>query len=55
MPKPEWQPKDFEMLIEQLQHRGLGYIRPEGVRKKLEEMAADWTGPPPLPNQDTSE
>ena len=55
VPKPEWQPKDFEMLIEQLQHRGLGYIRPEGVRKKLEEMAADWNGPPPLPSQDTSE
>jgi WD40 repeat protein len=44
--KPEWQPKDFEMLIEQLQHRGLGYIRPEGIRTKLEQLAADWTGAP---------
>jgi WD40 repeat protein len=44
--KPEWQPKDFEMLIEHLQHRGLGYIRPEGIRTKLEQLAADWTGAP---------
>jgi serine/threonine protein kinase/WD40 repeat protein len=36
--KDGWTEKDFNMLILELQNRGLGYIRPEGVRKKLECM-----------------
>jgi hypothetical protein len=53
--KPTWSDRDFDNLIARLQHAGYGWLRPEGVRKKLEEMAADWNGPPPLPSQDTSE
>ncbi len=46
---PVWREEDFDRLIQQLQHAGYGWLRPEGVRKKLEEMAANWQGPPPLP------
>jgi WD domain, G-beta repeat len=53
--QPHWTEEDFSKLITDLQHAGYGWLRPEGVRKKLEEMAADWNGPPPLPSQDTSE
>ena len=35
---PGWTEADFDGLITELQNNGLGYIRPEGVRKKLEEM-----------------
>ena len=31
----------------QLGCAGYGWLRPEGVRRKLEEMAAEWTGPLP--------
>ena len=35
-------------LLEELKVRGYGWLRPEGVRQKLEEMTANWTGPPLL-------
>jgi hypothetical protein len=41
--KPAWSNEDFQGLIEDLQQRGYGWLRPEGVRRKLEEMAAEWT------------
>ena len=44
--KPTWTDADFLGLITQLQHAGYGWLRPEGVLRKLKEMAADWTGPP---------
>jgi WD40 repeat protein len=47
--KPVWNDEDFKKLITELQYRGYGWLRPEGVRKKLEEMTANWQGPPPLP------
>ena len=47
---PEWTQNDFEQLLHTLQCAGYGYLRPEGVRRKLEEMAAEWKGPPPLPD-----
>ena len=47
--KPTWNEQDFQGLIRQLQYAGYGWLRPEGVRHKLEEMAASWQGPPPLP------
>lgn len=47
--KPVWTDSDFEYLIKQLQWSGYGWLRPEGVRRELEKMAAKWEGPPPLP------
>ena len=35
---PDWNDANFGELINELQNRGLGFIRPEGVRSKLMEM-----------------
>jgi WD40 repeat protein len=36
---PDWTDKDFDnILIPELQRRGYGWLRPEGVRAKLEEI-----------------
>jgi WD40 repeat protein/DNA-directed RNA polymerase specialized sigma24 family protein len=51
--KPQWRDEDFKKFLKELQYRGYGWLRPEGVRKKLEEMTANWTGPPPLPGEST--
>ena len=50
--KPNWNEDDYQKLIRQLQYAGFGWLRPEGIRKKLEEMTANWQGPPPLPSAD---
>jgi len=47
--RPTWNDKHFKWLLRDLQLRGYGWLREEGVRKKLEEMTANWQGPPPLP------
>jgi WD40 repeat protein len=47
--KPVWDNEDFKKLITELQYRGYGWLRPEGVRKKLEEMTTNWQGPPKMP------
>jgi WD40 repeat protein/serine/threonine protein kinase len=47
--KPAWNEEDFQGLIKDLQHRGYGWLRPEGVKHELKKMAAEWHGPPPLP------
>jgi tetratricopeptide (TPR) repeat protein len=49
--KPIWTDDDFKQLLHTLACAGYGWLRPEGVRKKLEEMTANWQGPPPLPGQ----
>ena len=41
--KPRWSEEDERMLLEEVANRGLGWIRPEGLRKKLKEMAAHWS------------
>ncbi|NUQ66363.1 MAG: serine/threonine protein kinase, partial [Pirellulales bacterium] len=46
---PTWSDADFQCLVDTLGCAGFGWLRPEGVRKKLNEMAANWQGPPPLP------
>ena len=46
---PKWTEDDFKSLRRDLSHAGYGWLRSEGVRKKLEEMAANWKNPPPLP------
>ncbi|MDI7276173.1 MAG: protein kinase, partial [Anaerolineae bacterium] len=37
--RPEWGEEDFQRLLTELGWRGYGWLRPEGVRRKLEEMA----------------
>jgi WD40 repeat protein/serine/threonine protein kinase len=37
---PRWTSKDFEDLLEDLSFRGLGYIRAEGILKRLKAMAS---------------
>jgi len=44
-----WTDEDFQGLIRDLQYAGYGWLRPEGVKRELEVMAARWEGPPPLP------
>jgi WD40 repeat protein/ankyrin repeat protein/serine/threonine protein kinase len=46
--RPVWTDEDFEGLLTDLQFRGYGWLRPEGARRQLEKMTADWQGPPPL-------
>jgi WD40 repeat protein len=45
---PSWTREDFRGLLETLGCAGYGWLRPEGVRRELEEMARAWEGPPPL-------
>jgi len=49
--QPQWNDDDFQQLLQDLQHRGLGWLRPEGVRRELEKMTTQWQGPPPLPGE----
>jgi predicted Zn finger-like uncharacterized protein len=46
--KPTWTGDDFRRLLDKLGRAGYGWLRPEGVRRELEKMAATWQGPPPL-------
>ena len=39
-----WKGQDFEELVQELQDRGYGWLRPEGVRRELEKMAKNWQG-----------
>jgi hypothetical protein len=52
--KPIWNEEDFQELLFTLGYAGYGWLRPEGVRKKLEEMAANWQGPPLSYNEDSN-
>jgi WD40 repeat protein len=45
---PCWGEEDFRGLLFTLGCAGYGWLRPEGVRRELEQMALDWEGPPPL-------
>jgi len=46
--EPSWRNDDVERLMEELRYRGYGWLRAEGVRKKLLEMTAKWQPSPPL-------
>jgi WD40 repeat protein len=48
--KPSWTENDFQDLLFTLGCAGYGWLRPEGVRRKLEQMARSWQGPPLLPS-----
>jgi len=39
--KPTWREEDFQRLLQTLGYRGYGWLREEGVRKKLVEMVAE--------------
>ena len=39
--KPAWCEKDFQNLLVQIGYRGYGWLHPEGVRRKLEELAEE--------------
>ena len=41
---PRWNDEDFAQLLADLQYRGYGWLRPEGVRGKLEQMMRKWKG-----------
>ena len=49
--RPSWDDAEFERLLDTLGCAGYGWLRPEGVRRELEKMTANWQGPPPLPGQ----
>jgi WD40 repeat protein/serine/threonine protein kinase len=38
---PNWSEPDFQNLLTELGRRGFGWLREDGVRRKLEEMAAE--------------
>jgi WD40 repeat protein/serine/threonine protein kinase len=42
---PEWSQDEFNELLIELQNRGYGWLRPEGIRRELETMVADWEDP----------
>jgi hypothetical protein len=46
---PTWSEEAWRRFAEQLQHGGFGWVRPDGVRRKLLELAQSWEGPPPAP------
>jgi WD40 repeat protein len=48
--KPVWNGDDFMKLLVELQHRGYGWLRPEGVRRELEKMTTEWKEPPEIQN-----
>lgn len=49
MGKPVWKDEDFANLLRELQCRGYGWLRPEGVHRELERMTRDWKSSPTLP------
>ncbi len=49
--RPEWSANDFSRVMHTLGCAGYGWLRQEGVRRELERMSHEWTGPPPLPGQ----
>jgi WD40 repeat protein len=46
--KPVWTEEALQQLLYTLGCAGYGWLKPEGVRRELEKMAAAWQGPPPL-------
>jgi WD40 repeat protein/serine/threonine protein kinase len=42
--RPEWGEDDFRRLLGQLRYAGFGWLRPDGVRNHLQELAQTWGG-----------
>jgi len=51
---PVWSEEDFQRQLYSLGCAGFGWLRPEGVKRELEKMVAEWQGPPPLPWEQVS-
>lgn len=47
--RPEWTAPDLQRLLRELAHSGFGWLRPDGVRRRLAELAAEWSGAPSRP------
>jgi WD40 repeat protein len=47
--KPVVRHEGLQQLLFTLGCAGYGWLRPEGVRREIERMIAEWAGPPPLP------
>ncbi|MDH4220621.1 MAG: protein kinase, partial [Candidatus Aminicenantes bacterium] len=45
---PSWNDDDFKKLLRELQCRGFGWLRSEGVRKQLEKMTKEWNESPDI-------
>ena len=43
--RAQWSEENFQELLTDLQHRGYGWLRPEGVRRELEGMTRKWKCP----------
>jgi len=52
--RPLWSEEDLQKLLLELQHRGYGWLRPDGVRQQLRRMGATWQGPPTIPGIQSS-
>jgi WD40 repeat protein len=52
--EPAWTDDHFQNLLTDLQYRGYGWLRPEGVRQQLKKMTAEWQGPPSMPWEQTA-
>jgi WD40 repeat protein len=47
--KPDWTEADFQELLRTLGCAGYGWLRPEGIRRRLERLTRRWKALPPLP------
>ena len=43
--RPQWSEEDLGSLLEDLRRRGFGWVSPDTIRGKLEEMARAWSPP----------
>jgi hypothetical protein len=48
---PSWTEEDFQRLLFTLGCVGYGWLQPEGVRRELEKMTANWLSSPALPKR----
>jgi hypothetical protein len=42
---PKWSEPDVERFLRDLRHAGLGWVQPEGIRKRLAAMSPGWRPP----------
>lgn len=46
--RPVWNEADLKQLLQELRDTGYGWLRPQGIRRQLALLAAQWTEPPSL-------
>jgi hypothetical protein len=44
--QPAWTEKDFQTLLRTLGYAGYGWLKPEGIRRQLNQMVRSWIGLP---------